>query len=261
MIHKAKKRFGQNFLQDLSVISRIVQNIAPVKDDHVVEIGPGQGALTIEVLRQTQKITAVELDLDLLEPLKKTCAPWGELKLFSADALKFDFTELYDGEHKLRMIGNLPYNISTPILFHLLTYREIIQDMHFMLQKEVVDRMAAEPGSKAYGRLSVMLQVYCEVTSLFDIGPEAFDPAPKVDSSIVRLIPRQQPLIETQLHETFEALVVKSFSQRRKTLRNNLKGLLSTQQIESTGIDPSRRAETLSLQEFIDLALINRNAQ
>lgn len=252
--HRAKKRFGQNFLQDQSVIARIVQNVAPKKEDKIVEIGPGQGALTIEIMRSSGAITAIELDRDLLEPLQKTCAPFGTLELHNVDALKFDFSTLFDGERKLRLVGNLPYNISTPILFHLLQHKEIIQDMHFMLQKEVVDRMAAVPGNKSYGRLSIMLQLYCEVTSLFDIGPEAFDPRPKVDSSIVRLVPREKVAVEIPDHETFAHLVTKSFAQRRKTLRNNLKGLINDNGFKAANIDPSRRAETLSLEEFGQLS-------
>lgn len=252
--HKAKKRFGQNFLHDQNVITRIVNCIAPSSDEHLVEIGPGQGAITIEILKLIGKMTAVELDRDLLTPLEETCGKYGKLTLHNADALKFDFTELVEGDQKLRLIGNLPYNISTPILFHLLESKKIIHDMHFMLQKEVVDRMAAQPGSKTYGRLSVMIQVYCQVSSLFDIPPSAFNPAPKVDSSIVRLVPHDKPTIEIKDQNNFSRIVTASFAHRRKTLRNNLKGIIAEENIASLDIDPSRRAETLSLEEFARLA-------
>jgi 16S rRNA (adenine1518-N6/adenine1519-N6)-dimethyltransferase len=175
------------------------------------------------------------------------------LRLHNTDALKFDFRGLRDDERRLRLVGNLPYNISTPLLFHLVEQAEVIEDMHFMLQKEVGDCMAAGPGSKTYGRLSVMLQVSCEVTPLFDIGPESFDPPPKVNSSVVRLRPRPEPLVATAEMQTFGKLVTAAFHQRRKTLRNNLKGLLDSEQIMALDIDPGVRTETLSLQDLIRL--------
>lgn len=254
MSHRPRKRFGQNFLHDRGVISRIAGCINAHPDEHVVEIGPGLGALTIELLRQCGELDAIELDRDLLDPLISTCAAYGQLHLHNADALRFDFRSLCGDGRKLRLIGNLPYNISTPLLFHLLDQADVVADMHFMLQKEVVDRMAAGPGSKTYGRLSVMLQSRCSVTSLFDIGPGAFTPPPKVHSSIVRLIPHAQPPVAIARPEDFAKLVTQAFGQRRKTLRNNLKGLLEADMIAACGIDPGDRAENLNLAQFADLA-------
>ena len=253
MSHRPRKRFGQNFLHDQGVIERILSHIDPQPGQRLVEIGPGQGALTRGLLERTGELDAIELDRDLLQPLQRSCAPFGELRLHNADALKFDFRHLRSDDRRLRLVGNLPYNISTPLLFHLIGQSDAIEDMHFMLQKEVVDRMAAGPGSKTYGRLSVMLQVSCEVTSLFDIGPESFDPPPKVDSSVVRLRPRAVPLVGAADLQAFGELVTAAFRQRRKTLRNNLKGLLDAEQISAAGIYPGARTESLSLQELIRL--------
>jgi 16S rRNA (adenine1518-N6/adenine1519-N6)-dimethyltransferase len=252
--HRARKRFGQNFLHDPIVIRKIVNAIDPRPDEHLVEIGPGQAALTIPLLQTAGHMDAIEIDRDLVPIVQEQCAPHGELTLHNVDALKFDFTALKTDDRPLRLVGNLPYNISTPILFHLLESRTVIQDMHFMLQKEVVERMAAGPGSKTYGRLSVMLQAYCEVHHLFDIGPGAFKPAPKVDSSIVRLVPHDANALTIRDEERFARIVAASFAQRRKTLRNNLKGLLSEEQIRDAGIDPGVRSETLSVAGFRRLA-------
>jgi 16S rRNA (adenine1518-N6/adenine1519-N6)-dimethyltransferase len=252
--HRPKKRFGQNFLHDPIVIQKIVNAINPKSGDHLVEIGPGQAALTIPLLLAAGAMDAVEIDRDLIPIVQQQCAPYGELTLHNVDALKFDFAELKDDERQLRLVGNLPYNISTPILFHLLESRHVIADMHFMLQKEVVERMAAGPGSKTYGRLSVMLQAYCEVHHLFDIGPGAFHPPPKVDSSIVRLLPKSDDEVAIANAVPFSKIVAASFAQRRKTLRNNLKGLLDEATIVATGIDPSVRAETLEVDDFRRLA-------
>ena len=253
MSHRARKRFGQNFLHDQSVIEHILDCVDPRPAQHLVEIGPGQGALTLGLLRRAGELDAIELDRDLLDPLKRRCATVGELHLHNADALKFDFRGLRNDERQLRLVGNLPYNISTPLLFHLIEQADAIADMHFMLQKEVVDRMAAVPGGRTYGRLSVMLQVSCTVTPLFDIGPESFDPPPKVDSSVVRLQPLIEPMVSSQHMTTFAALVSSAFAQRRKTLRNNLKGVLDASRIEALGIDPGCRTETLSVQDLIRL--------
>ena len=253
MSHRPRKRFGQNFLHDQGVIERILSHVDPRPGQHLVEIGPGQGALTRGLLQRTDELDAIELDRDLLEPLRRTCAPLGTLHLHNADALKFDFRTLKTDERKLRLVGNLPYNISTPLLFHLVDQADVIEDMHFMLQKEVVERMAAAPGSKAYGRLSVMLQVSCEVTRLFDIGPGSFTPPPKVDSSVVRLRPLAQPLVAGDRLAAFSAFLATAFGQRRKTLRNNLKGLLDAEQIAALGIDPGTRSETLDLNALIRL--------
>jgi 16S rRNA (adenine1518-N6/adenine1519-N6)-dimethyltransferase len=251
--HRPRKRFGQNFLHDQGVIERILDCIEPRPGQRLVEIGPGHGALTRGLLQRIGELDAIELDRDLLQPLRRSCAPLGELRLHNADALAFDFRTLRDDERRLRLVGNLPYNISTPLLFHLIEQADAIEDMHFMLQKEVVERMAAGPGSKTYGRLSVMLQVSCEVTPLFDIGPEAFDPPPKVDSSVVRLRPLPRPLITAEQMGGFGELVGSAFAQRRKTLRNNLKRLLDGEQIAALGIDPGVRTETLSIDDLIRL--------
>ena len=253
MSHRPRKRFGQNFLHDQSVIERILDAIDPRSGEHLVEIGPGQGALTKGLLQRCGEIDAIELDRDLLQPLADRCAAYGTLNLHSADALKFDFRQLQRDDRPLRLVGNLPYNISTPLLFHLLSQGKVICNMHFMLQKEVVDRMAASPGSRTYGRLSVMLQARCEVIPLFDIGPESFDPPPKVDSSVVRLLPLENPPVSTDDLDGFGELVGLAFGQRRKTLRNNLKKRINEREISSLGIDPGCRPETLSLQEFVQL--------
>ncbi len=254
MTHQARKRFGQNFLHDPGVIRRIVECIAPCPGQRIVEIGPGQGAITTELLQAAGRLDAIELDRDLLEPLARRCAEVGELHIHSADALRFDFCRLAGNGQRLRVVGNLPYNISTPLLFHLLEQAECIEDMHFMLQKEVVARMAAEPGGKDYGRLSVMLQARCEVTPLFDIGPGAFRPAPKVESAFVRLLPHRKPPVRIDDPALFARLVTQAFAQRRKTLRNNLRELISPEAMLQLGIDPTRRAETLGLAEFAALA-------
>ena len=254
MNHRPRKRFGQNFLHDPGIIQRIVAAIDPQPGDNLVEIGPGQGAITLELLAILQKMQAVELDRDLLEPLSRRCAPVGDLVIHNADALKFDFTALASPERPLRVVGNLPYNISTPILFHLLDQSDNIKDMHFMLQKEVVERMASGPGSKIYGRLSVMLQARCRVDALFTIGPGAFNPPPKVDSAFVRLTPHLSPPCRIDDWERFSQLVNQAFSQRRKTLRNSLRKLLDVEQIEAAGIDPTTRPEQLGLIEFAALA-------
>jgi len=253
LTHQARKRFGQNFLHDPGVINSIVSSIRPEPGQRIVEIGPGQGAITKEILKRTKDMDVIELDRDLIQPLAHTLSTLGEVRIHNKDALKFDFTSLA-GETPLRVVGNLPYNISTPILFHLLGQAHCIEDMHFMLQKEVVDRMAAEPGSKTYGKLSVMLQVWCDVDPLFDIGPGAFKPAPKVTSAFVRLIPRDKPVVPVTDNLVLEQVVTSAFSQRRKTLRNSLRKVIDAETIESLGIDPTLRAERLSLEEFVTLA-------
>ncbi|HID44292.1 MAG TPA: 16S rRNA (adenine(1518)-N(6)/adenine(1519)-N(6))-dimethyltransferase RsmA [Chromatiaceae bacterium] len=254
MAHKARKRFGQNFLHDPNVIDRIVRTIQPQPEQHLVEIGPGQGAITGRLLALANKLDAVELDRDLVRLLDGKYASCSGFQLHSADALAFDFCQLASGGEKLRIIGNLPYNISTPLLFHLLENRQCIRDMHFMLQKEVVERMVAGPGSKTYGRLSVMLQAVCKVQMLFPIGPGAFQPAPKVESAFVRLIPHDKPPFPIENPVLFAKVVTQAFSQRRKTLRNTLKGLISEETMQSCGIDPSVRAEQLSVENFACLS-------
>ncbi|MEW8032447.1 MAG: 16S rRNA (adenine(1518)-N(6)/adenine(1519)-N(6))-dimethyltransferase RsmA [Candidatus Thiodiazotropha endolucinida] len=252
--HRPRKRFGQNFLHDPGIIQRIVQAIDPQPGDNLVEIGPGQGAITTELLSLIGRMQAIELDRDLVGPLAERCASLGELQIHNTDVLKFDFTQLAVAERPLRVVGNLPYNISTPLLFHLLDQADQIRDMHFMLQKEVVDRMAAKPGSKTYGRLTVMLQARAEVTSLFNIGPGAFNPPPKVESAFVRLLPLKQSPYQIDDWDRFSRLVSQAFSQRRKTLRNSLGKLLTADAITAAGIDPGNRAEQLSVAEFVNLA-------
>lgn len=236
------------------MIRQIVSAIGPAPGQQLVEIGPGQGAITKELLKVAGRLDAVELDRDLIEPLAQMCGALGELRIHCADALQFDFHQLAEEGQQLRVIGNLPYNISTPILFHLIDQLDCIQDMHFMLQKEVVNRMAAEPGSKSYGRLSVMLQVKCEVTALFDIGPGAFKPAPKVDSAFVRLQPHTKPVVQIDDYAVFTQVVTQAFAQRRKTLRNSLRELIDADGMQALGIDPVTRAERLTLDEFAALA-------
>ncbi len=251
MSHRPRKRFGQNFLHDPGVIDRIVRAIDPWPGQRLVEIGPGLGAITGPLLEAVEQMDAVELDRDLVPKLANR---FGEhLHLHNADALKFDFSQLANGE-RLRVVGNLPYNISTPLIFRLLEQSDSVQDMHFMLQKEVVDRLSAAPGGGDYGRLSVMVQQRCRVEHLFNVPPGAFHPPPKVDSAIVRLVPYPEPPVPVAEPAVFARIVAKAFSQRRKTLRNTLKGELDAETIEACGIDPIRRAETLSVEEFGRLA-------
>lgn len=253
--HQARKRFGQNFLQDGNVIRRIIRAINPKPGQRLVEIGPGLGALTEELLAGCGELDVVELDRDLIPRLRTQFFQYQErLRIHQADALKFDFSSLKDDARPLRVVGNLPYNISTPLIFHLLSYSGLIEDMYFMLQKEVVERLAAKPGDSAYGRLGIMAQYYCEVSSLFLVGPEAFHPQPKVDSAIVKLRPYSEPPHPADCCEDFATLVRTAFGQRRKTLRNNLKKLLPGEQIEAAGIDPGLRPENLSLIDFVLLA-------
>ncbi|MBN3563759.1 16S rRNA (adenine(1518)-N(6)/adenine(1519)-N(6))-dimethyltransferase RsmA [Aliamphritea spongicola] len=253
--HKARKRFGQNFLQDQGIIRRIIRSIAPQEDQHLVEIGPGLGAITEELLPECQQLNVVELDRDLIPILRTKFFSYADkFNIHEADALKFDFASLHQPPQPLRVVGNLPYNISTPLIFHLLSYAEQIEDMHFMLQKEVVDRLAAQPGESAYGRLGIMAQYYCHVEPLFIVPPEAFDPAPKVDSAIVRLIPYKKIPHPAKDVDKLEVVVRTAFGQRRKTLRNNLKPLISAEDIQALDIDPGLRPERLSLQEFIRIS-------
>lgn len=253
MQHTPRKRFGQNFLHDPLIIGKIVQAINPQPGERLVEIGPGQGAITLPLLQAAGRMDVIELDRDLVEPLAGKCRTSGKLAIHRADALTFDFCTLADG-NPLRVVGNLPYNISTPLLFHLLDQYQCIHDMHFMLQKEVVERMAAQPGSRAWGRLGVMLQYRCRVKPLFNIGPGAFDPPPKVESTFVRLDPYDTPPVSVDNETVFSDVVRQAFAQRRKTLRNTLRTLLDADEISAVGIDPGVRAETLGLAEFAALA-------
>lgn len=253
MSHQPRKRFGQNFLRDPGVIRRILDAIDPQPGDHLVEIGPGQGAISIGLLRAAGRLDAIELDRDLAAPLTERCREAGELRLLVQDALEFDFRTLIQDGEKLRVVGNLPYNISTPLIFRLLENTAIIRDMHFMLQLEVVDRLAAKPGGKDWGRLGIMAQYLCAVDKLFEVPPEAFNPRPRVQSAIVRLTPWREspwPPCDAAL---LRQVVQTAFGQRRKTLRNNLKGLIDTGRLEALGIDPGARAETLELRQFIEI--------
>ncbi|KXS37247.1 16S rRNA (adenine(1518)-N(6)/adenine(1519)-N(6))-dimethyltransferase RsmA [Modicisalibacter tunisiensis] len=252
--HRARKRFGQNFLRDPGVISRIVRAIAPRPGQRLVEIGPGQGALTEPLVEATDGVMEViELDRDLIPGLRVQFFNHPEFVIHEGDALTLDFTALRGDGEPLRVVGNLPYNISTPLIFHLLASRAAIADMHFMLQKEVVDRLAATPGSADWGRLSIMAQYHCRVTALFTVPPEAFTPRPKVDSAIVRLEPHAELPHLARDEALFADVVREAFNQRRKTLRNNLKGRLSGEALEALGIDPSRRPQTLSVAELVTI--------
>ena len=261
--HKHKKQFGQNFLNNGRVIDQIVASIRPRKDDHMVEIGPGEAALTTPLIEIVARLEIIEIDNDLITPLKIKFATKPAFKLHHTDALAFDYARLLDDSpgKLLRIIGNLPYNISSPLLFHLLQYGHQIKDMHFMLQKEVVDRLTAKPGIKAYGRLSVMIQYACETEYLFTVGPENFTPPPKVDSAIVRLVPYTNKPFIADNESCFADLVKQAFSQKRKTLRNNLKGWLNSEQIISCEIDPSTRAETIPVAKFVELANLYNKLQ
>ncbi|MBK0013792.1 16S rRNA (adenine(1518)-N(6)/adenine(1519)-N(6))-dimethyltransferase RsmA [Stenotrophomonas sp. S41] len=249
----AKKQLGQHFLADRHYIDKIVMAVNPKDGDRLVEIGPGQGAITLPLLRVHPKLTVIEFDRDLIAPLTAAAEPLGDLTIVQGDVLRVDFTALAAGE-PIRLVGNLPYNISSPILFHALEHAAVVRDMHFMLQKEVVDRMAAGPGSKVYGRLSVMLQAYCQVTSLFVVPPGAFRPPPKVDSAVVRLVPRDPASVNINDHKRFADVVKAAFGQRRKTLRNALNNVVTAEQFAAAGVRPDARAEQLDVAEFIALA-------
>jgi len=252
--HQARKRFGQNFLVDQRIINHIVRSIRPQAGDNLVEIGPGKGAITALLLNACAHLHVVELDRDLIPILKATFSDFPHLVVHQADALKFDFATLAQNKPPLRIVGNLPYNISTPLIFHLLSFRQLVRDMHFMLQKEVVLRMAAQVGDNNYGRLGIMTQYFCQVEHLFDVGPECFRPVPKVESAIVRLTPHLELPHKADSHEALELVVRTAFSQRRKTLRNALKVLFSDQQLEDAGINPNVRPENVSLAQYVQLA-------
>ena len=250
---KAKKHLGQNFLHEQSIIDKIVQAVNPKPGDRLVEIGPGQGAITFPLLDRHGELTVIEFDRDLIAPLTEAARSHGDLTVVHRDVLKVDFGALADGG-RIRLVGNLPYNLSSPILFHALDHAAAISDMTFMLQKEVVERMASGPGSKVYGRLSVMLPAYCTVTPLFPVPPEAFRPAPKVDTAVVRLVPLPPESIAVRDRGSFERVVRDAFGQRRKTLRNALSKLCDAGAIEAAGIRPDARAEQIEVGDFIRLA-------
>ncbi|MCW9717746.1 16S rRNA (adenine(1518)-N(6)/adenine(1519)-N(6))-dimethyltransferase RsmA [Avibacterium sp. 21-599] len=258
--HTARKRFGQNFLSDDNIIQSIVAAIYPQPDQYLVEIGPGLGALTEPVAERVERLTVVELDRDLAERLRHHPFLHQKLNVIEADAMQFDFAQLYQDEklaeknQKLRIFGNLPYNISTPLMFHLFNYCEQIQDMHFMLQKEVVKRLCAAPNSKAYGRLTIMAQYFCQVMPVLEVPPSAFKPAPKVDSAVVRLIPHSTLPHPVKDLYWLNRVCTQAFNQRRKTLRNALSTLFSAENLTALGIDLNARAENLSIADYVRLA-------
>ncbi|RXR04361.1 16S rRNA (adenine(1518)-N(6)/adenine(1519)-N(6))-dimethyltransferase RsmA [Pseudoxanthomonas composti] len=254
----AKKALGQHFLAEQLYIDKIVGSVDPRPGDRLVEIGPGQGAITLPLLRRHGELTAIEFDRDLIEPLTHAAREIGTLHIVHSDVLKVDLTELAGGG-QIRLVGNLPYNLSSPILFHALDHAGAIRDMHFMLQKEVVDRMAAGPGSKVYGRLSVMLQAYCQVTALFNVPPGAFRPPPKVDSAVVRMVPREAATLGIDNPRRLSEVVRAAFGQRRKTLRNALSTVCDSSAIEAAGLRPDARAEQIEVADFIRLANSLRN--
>ena len=251
---RARKRFGQHFLHDPGVLARIVAAIDPKPGQRIVEIGPGLGALSRPLLERCRRLEVIEIDRDVIPELRKRCAGAGELVVHEGDVLEFDIVALHGGGTRLRICGNLPYNISTPLLFHLLAAHAVIADMHFMLQKEVVDRIVAKPGSKVYGRLTVMLAAACSSEALFRVGRGAFQPPPAVDSAVVRLIPHAADPFPLPDRVRFARVVAAAFSMRRKTLRNSLRGLAGPEAFEAAGIAADRRPETLSPAEFAKLA-------
>ena len=249
--HRARKRFGQHFLTDPGVIDAIINTIAPRKDETLVEIGPGQGAITRSLAAHAGTLHAVELDRDLAARLRNEFGTNSNVTIHEADALEFEFGQL--GE-SLRVVGNLPYNISTPLLFHLIHYRDHIVDMHFMLQKEVVDRMAAAPGNKTYGRLGIMLGCHFQIDALFEVDGQAFEPPPEVTSAVVRLAPLLAGTYVIDDEQRLSKLVAQAFSQRRKTIRNSLKVLVNEAGLEAVGIDPGLRPEAISIADYVRLA-------
>jgi 16S rRNA (adenine1518-N6/adenine1519-N6)-dimethyltransferase len=253
---RPRKRFGQHFLHDPLVINRIVRAIDPQPDQRLVEIGPGLGAITLPLLAIARRMVVVEIDRGVIPVLQERARALGaDLTVHEVDALEYGFAALRADGPALRLVGNLPYNISTPLLFHLLDATDAIADMHFMLQKEVVDRMAAKPDTGDYGRLTVMLAARCRVEKLFEVGPGAFRPPPRVDSAVVRLVPHDRPPFDVPDAPRFARVVAAAFGQRRKTLRNALRGVVDEAGFAAAGVDPGRRAETLAPAEFAALAL------
>jgi len=253
-MHKPRKRFGQHFLHDQNVIRRIILAIAPKSGEHLIEIGPGQGALTFPILKMAGQLDVVEIDRDLVADLQTHATVDGRLIVHQQDALAFDFAKLAEPAKPLRIFGNLPYNISTPMIFHLLKFSAVIADMVFMLQKEVVDRIASDAGGDNYGRLSVMVQYHCRVEALFDVSPDSFDPPPKVNSSVMRLIPYPAIPFVAKDYLNFYNLVKQAFSQRRKTLRNSLRGMLSETDWQELKMNSQARPEELTVEDFVKLS-------
>lgn len=251
--HRTRKRFGQHFLHDRNLVDRMVRTLDLKQDDTVVEIGPGRGALTYPLLEDLPHLHVVELDRDLITLLRQENTP-DRLSIHESDALKFDFRTLKPADKPLRVVGNLPYNISTPLIFHLLSQADAISDMTFMLQKEVVDRLTASPGTRDWGRLSIMVQYHCQADYLFFVPPGAFSPPPKVDSAVVRLIPHASPPHPANDEEHLRRLVAQAFTQRRKAIRNSLKSQVTLEQFEQAGIDAGLRPDQLTVADYVTLA-------
>lgn len=256
MIHHPRKRFGQNFLIDTGIISRLIAAINPQRSEHLIEIGPGQGAITESLVASGATIDAIEIDRDLAAHLEHKFANNKNFNLHCEDILKFPIRSLVDNKktYKLRVVGNLPYNISTPLLFKLFENIDFIQDLHFMLQKEVAERLTAHPDTKDYGRMSVMAQYYCNMEILIQVPPHSFNPAPKVDSCIVKFTPHLQPTVNVNDHTMLQNIVTNAFSQRRKTISNSLKGFISAEELLNLEIDPKHRAENLTLIDYTNIA-------
>lgn len=248
--YRTKKRFGQHFLHDQQIIRQIVNSVQITAEQTLIEIGPGQGAITMPLLQKFSSLTAIELDRDLIAPLTKQAIQHGKLTLINQDILNVNFDDLFHGQ-SLSIVGNLPYNISTPLLFHLLASSSMITSMTFMVQQEVANRITAEVGHKNYGRLSIMMQYYCQSSYLFHVPPESFSPPPKVDSAVIHITPHKQLNTDLKDKDLFDQLVKTAFSQRRKTIRNSLSSHVTPEQFEISAINPKLRAENLSLEQFI----------
>ena len=251
--HAPRKRFGQHFLTDTALVERMVRAIAPNDEQCVVEIGPGQGALTLPLLDAIQHLHVVELDRDLIDRLQRTIASQ-RITIHAGDALKFNFKPLAPEGKKIRIVGNLPSNISTTLIFHLIDQIDCIDDMHFMLQKEMVDRLVAVPSTPDWGRLSIMVQYFCQCDYMFFVPPEAFSPPPRVDSAVVRLTPRSAPLFPATDFRLFGQMVNQAFTQRRKVISNALKSWLTADEIRAAGVDPGARPDAISLEGFVSMA-------
>ena len=252
--HYARKRFGQNFLHDENVIRKIVDAISAVEGDHLLEIGPGLGALTKELAKTGATIHCVELDADLAKSLRTEFQEYDSIKIIEGDALKFDLNSIAAGKRSLRVVGNLPYNISTPIIFHLLKNSELIRDMIFMLQLEVIQRMVSKVGNRNYGRLSLMVQYYCEVEHLFNVASSAFSPKPKVVSALARHKPHSNISIQAKDSDCLQTVIRTAFNQRRKTLRNSLKTIIPEDLLEQIAVNKELRPQNITLNEYVEIS-------
>ena len=252
--HQIRKRFGQNFLHDKHVISKIIGAVSPTKNDHILEIGPGFGAITKQLAQSGAKLDCIELDADLAASLKTEYREYKSVNILQADALKFDLNSIATKKNSLRVVGNLPYNISTPLIFHLLKSSYLIRDMTFMLQLEVIQRMVSKVGTKSYGRLGLMVQYYCEVEHLFNIASDAFVPRPKVVSALARLKPHKSPAVTAKDPECLKTVIQTAFNQRRKTIRNSLSTLVSESLLEEIPVNNKLRPENLTLQDYVRIS-------